>query len=115
VIAYLDSSVLLRIVLGQPGRLQEWSEIEAAVGSRLVEVECLRTLDRLRHRVSIDDATIALRRETVFRLLERVDLVDVDRLVSARAPSPSRPNSARSMRSIWRRRCCGESDSRPMS
>jgi predicted nucleic acid-binding protein len=38
--------------------------------------------------VSIEDATIALRRETVFRRLERVDLVDVDRLVLARAAQP---------------------------
>ena len=49
-IAYLDASVLLRVVLGQPNKLKEWSQIEAAVASALVEVECLRMLDRLRLR-----------------------------------------------------------------
>lgn len=47
-IAYLDSSVLLRVILGQANALREWSAIEGGVVSALVEVECLRTLDRLR-------------------------------------------------------------------
>jgi hypothetical protein len=46
-IAYVDSSVLLRVLLGQPNALPEWAGIDTAVGSSLVEVECLRTLDRL--------------------------------------------------------------------
>ncbi len=49
-IAYVDSSVLLRIVLGQPGALHKWRAIKTAVSSRLAEVECLRALDRLRLR-----------------------------------------------------------------
>jgi hypothetical protein len=48
VIAYVDSSVVLRVVLGQPGKLAEWKSIVTGVASGLVEVECLRTLDRLR-------------------------------------------------------------------
>ena len=47
-IAYLDSSVVLRVVLGQPGSLREWKAIENGVASALLEVECVRTLDRLR-------------------------------------------------------------------
>jgi predicted nucleic acid-binding protein len=48
VIAYVDSSVLLRLVLRQPGALKEWSSVEEGVTSALTQVECLRTLDRLR-------------------------------------------------------------------
>ena len=47
-IAYLDSSVLLRLVLGQRDALKEWKEVSRGVVSALVEVECQRTLDRLR-------------------------------------------------------------------
>ncbi len=47
-IAYLDSSVLLRIVLGQPDRLKDLALIQSAVASDLAELECLRTLDRMR-------------------------------------------------------------------
>jgi hypothetical protein len=38
VIAYLDSSVLLRKVLGQGGALQEWPSIRIGVTSALVAV-----------------------------------------------------------------------------
>lgn len=75
-IAYLDSSVLLRVILGQPGRLPEWESIETGVASALVEVECLRTLDRLRLRAGISDADLALRREAVYRLTEEMEMVE---------------------------------------
>jgi predicted nucleic acid-binding protein len=87
-IAYVDSSVLLRRVLGQSRPLTEWAAIETAVGSALVEVECLRTLDRLRLRARLSDADLALRREAVFELLRRFEIVEVGRPVLARAGLP---------------------------
>lgn len=87
-IAYLDSSVLLRVVLGQPSALPEWRTIRRGVASTLVEVECLRTLDRLRVRLSVADPEIAVRRETVFRLLEAIETVEPSRPVLARAAQP---------------------------
>jgi predicted nucleic acid-binding protein len=88
VIAYVDSSVLLRIVLGQPGSLKQWRAIERGVASALVEVECLRTLDRLRLAEGLTDAEIALRREAVFRLGEAMEIVEPTRPVLARAAQP---------------------------
>ena len=61
-IAYLDSSVLLRMVLGQKDRLRQWREVRQGVASSLVEVECLRTLDRLRLYQGIGHEAIAVRR-----------------------------------------------------
>ena len=87
-IAYLDSSVVLRLVLGQPDRLTEWSQIERGVASGLVEVECLRTIDRLRHPANLADEEIALRREAVFRLLEALDVVEPTAVVLRRAAQP---------------------------
>jgi len=88
VIAYLDSSVLLRLVLGQSDALPQWDEIDDGVVSRLVEVECLRTLDRLRLVESLDDHEIAIRREAVFRLLDSLEIVELTRPVLARASQP---------------------------
>jgi hypothetical protein len=88
VIAYLDSSVLLRKVLGQPGSLREWAAIRTGVASALAETECLRTLDRLRLRAGLSDAELARRREAVFRLLESIQLVEVTGPVLARAAQP---------------------------
>jgi predicted nucleic acid-binding protein len=88
VIAYVDSSVLLRFAFGEPQRLKEWSEIHHGVTSALAEVETLRTLDRLRVSTPMDERQLAQRRETVFRLLEGLEIVEVTRVVLARAGQP---------------------------
>jgi predicted nucleic acid-binding protein len=88
VIAYLDSSVLLRKVLRQPGALKEWAAVRTGVVSALAETECLRTLDRLRLRAGLSDAELTRRRATVFRLLESIEVVEVTGAVLARAAQP---------------------------
>jgi predicted nucleic acid-binding protein len=88
VTAYLDSSVLLRKVLGEPGSLREWPSIQTGVASALVETECVRTLDRLRLRAGLSDREVARRREAVFRLLDSVEIVAVTAPVLARAAQP---------------------------
>ena len=80
--------MLLRVVLGQPKRLKEWKRITRAVASALVEVECLRTLDRLRLLEAVADDQIAARREAIYRLLESVEVVEPTRPILARASQP---------------------------
>ena len=87
-IAYIDSSVLLRVILGQPDRLQEWGSIETGVASALVEVECLRTLDRLRLRIGLADDELAVRREAVYRLTEELVIIEPTATVLKRAAQP---------------------------
>ena len=87
-IAYLDSSVFLRLVLGQSDQLAEWPEISEGVTSALSEVECLRTLDRLRVQRAVSDAVIATRRETVFQFMRSVEIVETTRAVLERASLP---------------------------
>ena len=87
-IAYLDSSVVLRLVLGQPDRLQEWERVELGVASALVELECLRTLDRIRLRAAISDEELALRREAVYRLAEEMAIVEPTTTILNRAAQP---------------------------
>jgi predicted nucleic acid-binding protein len=88
VIAYLDSSVLLRVVLRQPDALAQWRRIDRGVASALVEVECLRTLDRLRIAAGLTDRELARRRQAVFRVLDATEVVEVTRPVLARAAQP---------------------------
>ena len=87
-IAYVDSSVILRVVLGQPDALEEWGDLEAGATSALAEVECLRTLDRLRLRTGLGGDAMALRREAVFRVLDSLTVVELDRPVLTRAAQP---------------------------
>lgn len=87
-IAYLDSSVILRLLLGQPDQLSEWPNVRAGVTSALAEVECLRTLDRLRAEKAVSEAAIAARREAVYLFLRSVDVVETTRAVLERAAQP---------------------------
>ena len=87
-IAYLDSSVLLRVILGQREKLREWKSIERGVASALVQVECLRTLDRLRLRAGLSDENLAERRQTVFRIIDETEVVEPSMVVLDRAARP---------------------------
>lgn len=84
-IAYLDASVVLRLVLGEPGRLPDWKQVERAVASALTEVESLRTLDRLSRLGALSTEELAERRGAVYRLLEACEVVDVSRPILRRA------------------------------
>jgi predicted nucleic acid-binding protein len=86
--AYVDSSIVLRVLLGQAGMLAEWRDLRRAVASALVEVECLRTLDRIRLRTGIPGHELVSRREAVYRLLEAMEVVDVSRGILSRAAQP---------------------------
>lgn len=87
-IAYLDTSALLRAVLREPGALDDLRRCERLVSSELLAVESLRTLDRLRVQggLSVEDA--AARRELVDEWLLAVDLVLLQPPVLARASEP---------------------------
>lgn len=88
-IAYIDASVILRLVLGEPEPLEEWPDVRQGVTSALAEVEVLRTLDRLRFAAPTLDATaLAHRREAAFRVLESLETVEITRGVLARAAQP---------------------------
>jgi len=87
-IAYVDSSVLLRVALGQPNALPEWRDIERGVSSALVTTESLRTLDRVRLRVNLLDIEVARRRATILALIDSLELVEIDSSVLDRAAQP---------------------------
>lgn len=87
-IAYIDSSVLLRVALGQPNALAEWRDIDRGVSSALVTTESLRTLDRVRLRVNLSDIEVARRRATLLALVDSLELVEVDGGVLDRAAQP---------------------------
>jgi predicted nucleic acid-binding protein len=87
-IAYVDSSVLLRILFRQKDALREWELAQRVIGSLLVEVECLRSLDRLRLRGGLPDEALAARRGALLDLTRRMELADFGRSVLARAAEP---------------------------
>ena len=87
-IAYVDTSALLRLALGEPGALEDLRSCEALVSSELLAVESLRTIDRLRLQGALAPEETAFRRAIVAEWLEAVDLVLLQRPVLSRASEP---------------------------
>lgn len=87
-IAYIDTSALLRIVLREPGALDELRTYEGLVSSELIAVESARTIDRLRLQGSLTSEETAARLRIVNEWLEAIDLVLLRTPVLSRASEP---------------------------
>jgi predicted nucleic acid-binding protein len=88
VIAYIDTSALLRIVLREPGALEDLRTYDGLVSSELIAVESGRTIDRLRLQGALTTEEAAARLRVVNEWLEAIDLVLVRPPVLSRASEP---------------------------
>jgi predicted nucleic acid-binding protein len=88
VIVYVDTSVLLRLALGEPDPLTLWATAERAISSELARVEALRTIDRARVSHALPDEFVSARRAGVLRLLDGLELVALDAAVLGRSAEP---------------------------
>ncbi len=84
-IAYVDSSVLLRFILGQPESLTGLLEVDLRVTSLIVEVECLRAIESARSRGQLTVEEAADRRRVAFAQLRRMRRLAVSLTVLRRA------------------------------
>ena len=87
-IAYLDTSALLRIVLREPGALDDLRNYQALVSNELIAVESARTIDRLRIQGSLTADEAGERIRAVNEWLEAIDLVLLRPPVLSRASEP---------------------------
>ncbi len=85
---YVDSSVLLRVILGEPEQLGSWRQIDVAVSSELIRLECLRTIDRARIQFQLSDKAVAQHRADVLEAIGGMDLVPLAPQVLERAAEP---------------------------
>ena len=71
-IAYVDSSVILRFVLQQPDQLMALLKYDERVTSFLTEVECMRAVEatRIRRQLSMDESVE--RRQVAYKHLRRM-------------------------------------------
>lgn len=58
-IAYVDTSVVLRVLFREPNPVEVWGKWNKAYSSSLWRVEALRTVDRLRLAGSLSDGELA--------------------------------------------------------
>jgi uncharacterized protein len=88
VIAYIDTSALLRIVLREPGALDDLRSCDSLVSSELVAVESARTIDRLRLQRALTVEEAADRLRAITDWLDAIDLVLLRPPVLTRASEP---------------------------
>lgn len=76
-IAYIDSSILMRALLCQPNALSEFSRIDRPIASKLMKVECLRTLDRMRLRGLLSESEFIKANEDLRDSINAVEWVEI--------------------------------------
>ena len=87
-IAYIDTSALLRVILREPGALDDLRTYDGLVSSELIAVECARIIDRLRIQGALSMEEAAERTGAVNEWLEAIDLVLLRPAVLSRASEP---------------------------
>ena len=88
VVAYLDSSVLLRHVLLGEEPIRHALAFPRVVSSELIEIECRRVLHRCRLAGELDDAALAVARERLDAVLFGIDLLELSTQMKQRAMDP---------------------------
>jgi predicted nucleic acid-binding protein len=88
VIVYLDTSTILRVVLGQDDRLARFGRWKRAYASEILGIEVRRVLDRLRLESALDDAGLASAHQETARLERAIGRVRLTRAVLRRAALP---------------------------
>jgi len=84
---YVDSSVYLRVLLGQPGAMTLRADDEACT-SAITRTEARRLLFRLRSKDKLDDASLALKLAELDTTLSRTEMIAVDSAILERASGP---------------------------
>ena len=80
-IVYLDTSVVLRVLLDQPRKLSSWAQWTAAYSSELLGVECRRVIDRLRLDAVFDDEEVALATQRLSQMEKSVRRIRLSRSI----------------------------------
>ncbi len=86
-IAYLDTSVILRPLLGQ-GKPLTWLSWESAYSSELLGLEIRRVIDRLRLQSVLDDIGVSEAHDELARIEMSIGILPLTRSVLQRASLP---------------------------
>ena len=74
---YVDTSVVLRVLLRQRGAIRDWSRWDVVCSSELLKVEARRVLDRLRLESLLDDSRVAEAHDELARIEESIAFVSL--------------------------------------
>ncbi len=98
-IFYFDSSVVVRIILGEPNTLADWDGLPVLIASRLVRLESLRTLDRYRLLGELSEKELIECRRRCSQIFKHMTFLPISERVCQRAEA-SFPSIIKSLDSI---------------
>lgn len=87
-LAYVDTSVILRHVLGEPQAYKPLKQLETVWANELLRVEALRAIDRVRLHAQLSSEEIALRISTLLGLLANIREVPIQPPILRQAAQP---------------------------
>lgn len=87
-LAFVDTSVVLRRILGERGAYTGLDALERLYGSELLRVEALRTIDRLRIQDAWPEKEVAVRVRTLTAVSAAVNFIALDLPILRRAAEP---------------------------
>jgi len=88
VTVYVDTSVVLRVLLVQGKPLDIWAKWEAAWSSELLGLEARRVIDRLRLEAALDDQGVVSAQRELVRIEGTIGRIGLTRAVLRRAALP---------------------------
>jgi predicted nucleic acid-binding protein len=109
--AYLDSSVIIRVIRQEPRVLPEWDEIDEGVTCSIARVECYRALFRHRMDGTLDQEGFAGGIAKLEAILGRIRIVPFDAVID-RACRPF-PGPVRALDAIHLATALSVRDSQP--
>lgn len=86
---YIDSSVLLRIILKEPGKISKIHKFSELISSELIRVECMRVLYRYRLLSMLNDEELSSNILLTNQLLEEISIIPITQLIIQRAALPT--------------------------
>lgn len=84
-IAYVDTSAVLRVLLRQRGALRSWDKWTEVYSSEILKLEARRVIDRLRLESALDDEGVALAHEGLAEIEGAISFVGLTSQVLAGA------------------------------
>lgn len=87
-IAYVDSSVILRLVFAQPPFYQDLDRFMVVYTSELLSIECRRTIENARLVHLLSDENFAIRMEGFLKYLQKITEIPLQPTILQRAASP---------------------------
>lgn len=87
-IVYLDTSIVLRVLLKAPKPLRSWGDWEEAAASDLMGVEARRAIDRSRLDSALDDEQVAELHQQLRQVEIRLRRIAINKRILGRAAQP---------------------------